>query len=264
MPGAYEEAHLLLDARKACRDFVANPAARAGAYLSSLGGERESVLADGVPGPLRAAVPVPASAAASSLRLRMGMEPHEHLDAVGLAKRVLGRGLAFPSITRVALQAWVQSWSDDMCRSLGAVLDPLAAFDMVRRNACASPDPMARFPFDCELLLASRAEPSGGGSSRAKCPPSTGRRSQREGSRRALRTGELRVGASGDSAVAGRRPAACGPAGRRRRPHGRDLGGSCVREPGSPPADLRGPGALRARRGRSRPPAWRDLHLLGR
>jgi len=155
-PEAYEEAHRLLDARKACRDFVANPVDRAGAYLSSLGGERESVLADGLPRMLRATAAPAAVSAASRLRLRMGIEPHEHLDAVGLTKRVLGRGLGFPSITRVALQPWVQSWSDDLCRQLGARLDPLSAFDMVRRYGCVNPDPMARFPFDCELLLASR------------------------------------------------------------------------------------------------------------
>lgn len=165
---AYRLAQQMLDARKRVRDFDP-PGARPGWQLSSLDGERDSVLADGhLPlALLRNAVSPDQKAAAKRLRSRFQIDLDEQLDAMGLVKRVLGTESRFPALVRVAVQPWVARWAHDQgdteataparqrLTKLQALFEQLAAHGLAQRNRVAS-GPMATLPFDGDLLLAPR------------------------------------------------------------------------------------------------------------
>lgn len=150
---AYDRVIGALEARKLTRSFEPNIDAPPGVALSSLDGRHESVLADAAHG-----AGDDARQLAGRLRLRLGLTPAEHLDAIGLLKRTLGRVAAFPAVSRVALQPWVASMPTNHREALHQRLDRLTAWDhLSRRNGCqGADDPMTVLPFDCEVLLPGR------------------------------------------------------------------------------------------------------------
>lgn len=139
---AFTRAQRALDARKRLRDFTPSASARVGLPLSSLDATAESVLTGA--GPDR------------RLRLIHGIDSTEGLDAFGLIKRVLGGAKGFPAVTRVALQPWIEKWSDAQVRAVDGLLTPLAKYQLASQNKCGPGDPMNRLNWDAELLLSGR------------------------------------------------------------------------------------------------------------
>lgn len=165
---AYHQAHALLDARKGLRNLVPPPA-RPGRLLSSLDGARDSVLADGhLPmGMLAGGGDAASLAAVGRLRQRFQIDAGEQLDAISLAKRVLGTEQGFPALVRVALQPWVAQWQHDAAHRPGTPaghrlqdlcnqLECLHALGLGRRNRVPCGHPAAILPFDGDLLLRPR------------------------------------------------------------------------------------------------------------
>ena len=152
---AYLRATLALDARKRTRNFPPNASASAGALLSSLDGEHETVLCDEVD-----------DRAGHRLRQRFGIDSTEELDALGLMKRVLGAEAAGPSVVRVALEPWISSWKPEDTALLKAELEQGRALGLSRGVVCDPHDLWTKLPFDCEVLLPSRR-----GRARSAAPP---------------------------------------------------------------------------------------------
>lgn len=167
---AYRLAHSLLDARKGLRNFRP-PAARPGWQLSSLDGERDSVLADGhLPLPRASAASTPQQrAAVARLRKRYQIDGGEQLDAMGLAKRVLGTEVKFPALIRIAFQPWVAQWARNEALPNGtepalprlsdiqAQTRVLEGHGLARRNGLKRGEGIAaELPYDGEMWLASR------------------------------------------------------------------------------------------------------------
>lgn len=165
---AYHQAHVLLDARKGLRNLVPPPA-RPGRLLSSLDGARDSVLADGhLPmGTLAGGGDAASLAAVGRLRQRFQIDVGEQLDAISLAKRVLGTEQGFPALVRVALQPWVAQWQHDAAhqprtpaghrlQDLSNQLECLHTLGLGRRNRVPGGHPAAILPFDGDLLLRPR------------------------------------------------------------------------------------------------------------
>lgn len=137
----------LLAARKATRNFRAYIGA-GGLPVSSLDGERESVL-------------LPANKS-PHLRARFRIDQAESLDSVGLIKRINGKGQAFPSIIRVALQPWLSTLNEADIKKLCTHFESLVKFDRASRydgrNAGKDTKSFKLFPYDGELLLKTRID----------------------------------------------------------------------------------------------------------
>jgi CRISPR-associated protein Cmr2 len=141
---AYSKVQSLLEARKRLRDFAPNATAAVGARLSSLDGAAETVL--------------PKDDLNHKRRRIFGIDSTEELDALGLIKRVLGREMPFAAVARVALQPYIERWTDDECAAVEGALAAFNGSGLASKNKCTAPDPMARLPWDCELLLKSRRD----------------------------------------------------------------------------------------------------------
>ena len=149
---AYTQAGRWLDGRKRLRNFAPNlyvggrSAARStvrhGLALSSLDGERESVLLPD----------------AQDWRARYQIDTNEGLDALGLLKRVLGRKSSFPAVTRVALQPWVERWPEDARARVALQLRGLAALNpgLARETTAGQTELLSQLPYDAEVLLPHR------------------------------------------------------------------------------------------------------------
>jgi CRISPR-associated protein Cmr2 len=125
----------LLAGRKSCRDFL--PAkGRAGVAKSSLDGQRESVLkaGDRTDWPKR-------------LRLSKG----EHLDVVGVVKRVAGGNRAYPSVARVAAETWLRGVKD--AAGIRALSDACAVVPGL--NKVGEPN-YAYFPYEGTVIFKDR------------------------------------------------------------------------------------------------------------
>ncbi len=146
---AYRRLEAVLSGRKLTRDF--RPATgRPGVPKSVLDGARESVIN-------------PQSVPARVLR-RCGLKRGEHLDAVGVIKRLGGGSQRFPPVCRVAAQPWLQtlqSYRPEVLKELSGCFARLAGEGYVSR--CSWP-PLERdggladelFPFEAEPLFAGR------------------------------------------------------------------------------------------------------------
>lgn len=149
---AYAQVSHALDSRKQTRSFASNEDAPDGVQLSSLDGLRESVLRDA-----RADVDEPTAKVVQRLRVWLGFSLGEHLDAMGLTKRTLGRTALFPAISRVVLQPWIQAMAESSRRELDTCLQALPE-KLVRKSRCYPGEPLAVLPFDCEILLPGRLD----------------------------------------------------------------------------------------------------------
>ena len=137
----------LLAARKNIRDFTSNPCPDR-VPKSSLDGLRESVL-----------IRNESYEALSDLPKGVRIKPNEALDAIGLIKRVPTSkdDWVFPSISRVALDAWIReegkdftadSYFTDMC-------DELAELDAISRAKLPG-GVYKSFPYDGVIFLPDR------------------------------------------------------------------------------------------------------------
>jgi len=155
----YRRAQRLLSGRKALRDF--RPAVGDwGVPKSSIDGALESVLEfSGAAG----------GAASEAALRRAGIKPGEHLDAVGVVKR-LGAGLrSFPPVCRVAVDPWIRglkssaSHSEEGAQAWAALKEVKSVAHRLQDLGLAPPIGEAGgdgvyqlFPFEGELLFPSR------------------------------------------------------------------------------------------------------------
>jgi len=132
----------LLAAREVLTDFAPNPTALS-VPKSSLDGRRETVLQR-------------ERARFARERARAGIKGQEELDLPGIVKRI-GTG-RFPSISRIALDAWIEGANRDHSKSFRSIreaIERLAGLDLVSR---VSESIYGDFPYDAELLLESRVK----------------------------------------------------------------------------------------------------------
>jgi len=104
---AVQRANLALQARKATRDFAQlashrDDAAGFGLPKSSLDGARETVLA---PAPNTEPEPIHA---AFQRELKLGLNPGEQLDCMGLIKRLAVNAEQFTPVSRIAADSWLR------------------------------------------------------------------------------------------------------------------------------------------------------------
>ncbi|AQR64910.1 type III-B CRISPR-associated protein Cas10/Cmr2 [Aquaspirillum sp. LM1] len=108
---AVRRANLALQARKATRDFAQlashrDDAAGFGLPKSSLDGARETVLA---PAPNTEPEPIHA---AFQRELKLGLNPGEQLDCMGLIKRLAVKAEQFTPVSRIAADSWLRQLPD--------------------------------------------------------------------------------------------------------------------------------------------------------
>lgn len=139
---AHQRLMRLFSGRKAMRDFLPAKGHR-GIPKSSLDGARESVLTDDK---------AVRQKSAQQLRLLEG----EQLCSVGLTKRLGGEIVAFPSVSRIALDPWLRgAMTNGKARQLLGEITDLCRGE----NGFSSPtrkDQYKDFPFDGQVLYQSR------------------------------------------------------------------------------------------------------------
>jgi CRISPR-associated protein Cmr2 len=130
----------LLAGRKACRNFLPVQGRR-GVPKSSLDGARESVWRKNFdPEDLSTELAI-------ALRLSSG----EHLDCVGLTKR-LGANHAFPSVSRIAADPWIQSLSENETAQLRKQCEQIGE----RTLGVVRGDRYQDFPFEGDAVYRNR------------------------------------------------------------------------------------------------------------
>lgn len=138
----------LLAGRKACRDFRPSAIAGEGIPKSSLDGSRESILLD------HDEVPI---GSGRKKKLRLG--PGEQLDAVGAVKRLGGGERPYPSISRVALEPWIEGVTssgrgDELLRKVADICQQ-KELSISRIDPARYPQ-YSRFPFEGTPLITGR------------------------------------------------------------------------------------------------------------
>jgi len=148
MNNTYKETRMrlmrLLAGRKSIRDF--KPAKGcSGIPKSSLDGARESVLQKKVPG---------------RLLVRMRLNQGEQLCAVGLTKRLGGGRVAFPSVTRVALDPWIRGIRGNRDDEANELLDEIGMLCEGENSFSTGTGKRLyqNFPFDGQIFYPSRLE----------------------------------------------------------------------------------------------------------
>lgn len=133
-----------LAARKSCRDFLPWVGA-ARVPKSSLDGARESVWRSGEG----------ATGVRGGLGARLRLSRQEHLDVVGVTKR-LGLGAQqFPSVARIAAEPWLRSLPPASGESLRRAAASLVGEGLVQLPPGRFPQ-FADFPFEADLLYPAR------------------------------------------------------------------------------------------------------------
>lgn len=134
----------LMAGRKACRDFP-QWSGQFGVPKSSLDGARETVLAE---------LPPPGA----GLRARaMKLSAGEQLDAVGLTKRLGGTRRQYPSVSRIAGDAWVRGLPPADRTALLSLCDKVPPPGLVKLDPARFPQ-YGAFPYEGAAIFEGRLE----------------------------------------------------------------------------------------------------------
>lgn len=147
--GAYRNASPrlggILATRKATRDFCpAPPPPTPGLPKSSLDGGRETVLPKDWP-------------EQHAARLRLGLSKGEHLDALGVAKRLAGDAEQFTAYTRIAAHPWISGLDEEQRQRLCEAYEPLVGLGLATRTR-GNNNAYSALPYDAALLYPFRLE----------------------------------------------------------------------------------------------------------
>ena len=135
----------VLAARKATRDFQAcKPLSVKGLPKSSLDGALETVLPDDWPANDRA-------------RRKLRLSKGEHLDALGVMKRLAGDSEQFTAWSRVAADPWIEQLDSEQQQRLRAAYEPLVSLELATRTT-GNDGIYDALPFDAQMLYAFRLD----------------------------------------------------------------------------------------------------------
>ena len=135
----------VLAARKATRDFQAcKPLSVKGLPKSSLDGALETVLPDDWPANDRA-------------RRKLRLSKGEHLDALGVMKRLAGDSEQFTAWSRVAADPWIEQLDSEQQQRLCAAYEPLVSLELATRTT-GNDGIYDALPFDAQMLYAFRLD----------------------------------------------------------------------------------------------------------
>ena len=136
-----------LAARKATRDFRAcKPLPVEGLPKSSLDGALETVLPDDWPATDRA-------------RRKLRLSKGEHLDALGVMKRLAGDSGQFTAYSRVAADPWIEQLTPEQQQRLCAAYEPLVSPEIeLATRTTGNAGIYAALPFDAQMLYAFRLD----------------------------------------------------------------------------------------------------------
>ena len=133
-----------LAARKATRDFRAcKPLPVEGLPKSSLDGALETVL--------------PEWPAADRARRKLRLSKNEHLDALGVMKRLAGDSDQFTAYSRIAADPWIEQLTPEQQQRLRAVYEPLVDLELATRTT-GNAGIYAALPFDAQMLYGFRLD----------------------------------------------------------------------------------------------------------
>ena len=135
----------VLAARKATRDFQpCEPLPVEGLPKSSLDGALETVLPDDWPVSDRA-------------RRKLRLSKGEHLDALGVMKRLAGDSDQFTAYSRVAVDPWIEQLTPEQQQRLRAAYEPLVGLELATRTT-GNDGIYAALPFDAQMLYGFRLD----------------------------------------------------------------------------------------------------------
>ena len=133
-----------LSARKATRNFQAcEELSVKGLPKSSLDGALETVL--------------PKWPATERTRRRLRLSDGEHLDALGVIKRLAGQSEQFTASSRIAADTWIEQLSAAQQQRLRAAYEPLVSLELATRTT-GNDGIYGPLPFDAQMLYESRLE----------------------------------------------------------------------------------------------------------
>ena len=134
----------VLAARKATRDFRAcEPLTVEGLPKSSLDGALETVL--------------PEWPATDRAHRKLRLSKGEHLDVLGVMKRLAGDPDQFTAYSRVAADPWIEQLTPQQQQRLCAVYEPLVDLELATRTT-GNAGIYAALPFDAQMLYAFRLD----------------------------------------------------------------------------------------------------------
>ena len=134
----------VLAARKATRDFRAcEPLSVEGLPKSSLDGALETVL--------------PEWPATDRARRKLRLSKGEHLDALGVMKRLAGDSDQFTAYSRVAADPWIEQLTPEQQQCLCAVYEPLVDLELATRTT-GNNGIYEALPFDAQMLYVFRLD----------------------------------------------------------------------------------------------------------
>ena len=138
----------VLAARKATRDFRAcKPLSVEGLPKSSLDGALETVL------------PLPERPATDRARRKLRLSKGEHLDALGVMKRLAGDPDQFTAYSRVAADPWIEQLTPEQQQRLCAAYEPLVSPEIeLATRTTGNAGIYAALPFDAQMLYAFRLD----------------------------------------------------------------------------------------------------------
>ena len=135
----------VLAARKATRDFRAcKPLSVEGLPKSSLDGALETVLPGDWP-------------ASDRVRRKLRLSKGEHLDALGVMKRLAGDSDQFTAWSRVAADPWIEQLTAGQHQRLCTAYEPLVDLELATRTR-GNAGIYAALPFDAQMLYAFRLD----------------------------------------------------------------------------------------------------------
>lgn len=156
-PQALEQVNTVIGARKATRNFLQSPAQSAldkdyMVFKSSLDGARETVLPNSKQMTLQ-----------QRRLLRLGKS--EHLDCVGVIKRLGGNAEQFTSFSRVTAAAWINQLSDNELNNLNNIYENLinSLYDKegelgVATRTKGNQQHYEKLPYDGDFVYLSRVQ----------------------------------------------------------------------------------------------------------
>ena len=134
----------VLAARKATRDFQAcKPLPVEGLPKSSLDGALETVL--------------PEWPASDRARRKLRLSKGEHLDALGVMKRLAGDSDRFTAYSRVAADPWAEQLTPEQQQRLRTAYEPLVGLELATRTT-GNGGIYAALPFDAQMLYGFRLD----------------------------------------------------------------------------------------------------------
>ena len=134
----------VLAARKATRDFRAcKPLSVEGLPKSSLDGALETVL--------------PEWPATDRARRKLRLSKGEHLDALGVMKRLAGDSDQFTAYSRIAADPWIEQLTPEQQQRLCAAYERLVDLELATRTT-GNNEIYAALPFDAQMLYGFRLD----------------------------------------------------------------------------------------------------------